>query len=415
MKLLIKNALIVCETSSFHSDKVDLLIENGVIEDIGHGISSADAVTVDVDGLLVTKGLVDLGARLGEPGYEYLEDAQSLSKSAARGGFTHVAVMPNTKPVVDNAAMVDSIAQLPTDGMQLHVIGALTKGLQGKQLAEMLDMNAHQVRLFSDADQPVVHGGILLKALEYTTSVGATVFTKSYDDYLSQGGQIHESLQSTTMGLTAIPSIAEEIGVARDLNILKYSGGKLHIHQLSTKEGVSLVNHAKKEGLNVTCDVSAAHLLYNETVTKNFDTTYKVNPPIRSEEDRKGLLAALESGVIDMIVTGHRPHIIDAKQCEFDQAEFGMSLLETAIPALLDAGVSLETISRSNESARTLLGIDGGLEKGDVADLTLVAKRKMVHKKSSKASKGGNNPHFDQELAYSVVGTVLGDKYKINE
>ncbi len=416
MKLLIKNAKVVCDTSSFNGKQVDVLIEDGIMTQIESKINSdSDTAVIEASGLMITKGLVDVGARLGEPGFEYLEDAQSLTKAAARGGYTHVAVMPNTKPVVDTAAMVDSISQLNVEGVQLHVIGAITKDLAGKQLAEMLDMNAHGVQLFSDDDQPIVHGGILLKALEYTTAAGATILTKSYDDYLSQGGQIHESLQSTTMGLTAIPSIAEEIGVARDLNILKYSGGKLHIHQLSTKEGVALIKKAKKEGVNVTCDVSASHLLFDESYTKGFDTTYKVNPPLRSSKDQKALLKGLEEGVIDMVVTGHRPHVIDAKQCEFDQAEFGMSLIETAVPALMDSGVSLEVLDRSNEAARTLLGLDGGFEVGDCADLTLVSNKPFQLRKNKSASKGVNSPHFDKNMTYSVVGTVLGDKYQINE
>ncbi len=314
----------------------DVVVADGVIA----GPEAADgAERIDAGGLVLAPGLVDLHAHLREPGEEHKETIATGTRAAAAGGFTAVAAMANTVPVTDHAAIVHEVRDLAAAAGSCDVfpVGAITKGLLGESLAEMGEMVEAGVRVFSDDGHCVPSARLLRNALLYATAFPVEVVLAEHaeDASLVEGGHMHEGLQSYSLGLAGRPAAAEEIAVARDLALARATGGRLHLCHLSSARAVELVRRAKAEGVRVTAEVTPHHLVFTDADLATYDTAKKMNPPLRSAEDREALRAGLADGTIDAIATDHAPHAVEEKDMEFDLAPPGTIGLETALAAAL--------------------------------------------------------------------------------
>lgn len=404
MKILLKKVEVVDPASSFHGQVVDILVNRVRIEQIDKTVIAEDAQIFDCGGLSISLGWMDLQTTVGDPGFEYKEDVASLAASAAHGGFTSVCVLPNTQPVIQSKEGVSYLKNKAQFSIvELNVIGALTKDAAGKDLTEMIDMMEQGAVAFSDGKNGTAHAGVLLKGLQYLYKAGKTVITRPFDPYLCADGLVHEGVTSTMNGMKGIPSVAEVITIKRDLEILEYAGGKLHFSAISTKQGVDLIREAKSKGLNVTCDVAVPNLVLNDESMINFDTHYKVFPPLRSESDRKGLIQGVIDGVIDCIVTDHSPQDVDAKKLEFDYADFGMIGLESAFGLLISkvpeipVGVVIEKLT---SSPRKILGLEcPRIEEDQITSLTLFDKNEeWEFTQDDIKSKCSNTPFLGEKL-----------------
>ncbi len=407
MSLLLKNALVIDPKSSYHNKKKDILIEKGLIKSFG---KSSARKTLDCTGKIVTPGWFDLNANFCDPGLEFKEDIASGTKVASRGGFTDVNVMPATQPPIVTKSDVEYIRAKELQEVELHVSAAVSHNLDGENLTEMIDLRGSGVESFSNGDQPISNTKLLLKALQYTSQLHVPVLQNARDSHLSEHTQMHEGVVSTGLGLKGEPSLSEELIVARDLGILKYSGGKIHFSKISTAKSVDLIRKAKKEKLNLTCDVSIHHLIFTDSSLGDFDSTFKSLPPFRSENDKKALIKGLKDGTIDAICSDHRPQDIESKKLEFDLADAGAISLQTFLPALLKIQeVPLEIlIEKITHGPRKVLELEEiSVKKGSVAKLTILdPKCEWRLDKKSNFSKSINSPFWEQQLIGKVAGTI---------
>jgi dihydroorotase len=381
MSLLIKNGRVVDPANS--TDAVqDVLITAGRIERVGPDLPPAAAATViDATGKLVCPGFIDIHVHLREPGYEYKETVATGTRAAAAGGFTAVCCMANTHPVNDNRSITDYIrAKAAVEGVvRVYPIGAVTRGLNGEDLAELAELAEAGCVAFSDDGKCVMNAALYRRAMEYTLPFGAPVISHAEDHHLSRGASMHEGVVSTELGVTGAPAAAEDVMVARDILLAELTGAHVHIAHLSTAGAVRLVRDAKARGVRVTAEVTPHHLLLTEEAVRTFDANAKMNPPLRSKHDTEVLLEALVDGTIDCIATDHAPHAGSEKEGEFDRAAFGIVGLETAVGLMLDrlvkpGALPLATlISRLSRDPARLLGLPGGhLAPGAPADVTIL-------------------------------------------
>ncbi len=331
MHLLLRRVRLL--TNGRLSEPQDLRIQDGRIAAIGPSLPS-DASARELsfaEEVWVMPGWMDVGAQVGEPGYEYREDLHTAAQAAAAGGFTAVAPFPNTSPPVDNKGAV-AFLQHKTAGfpVRFYPIGALSVGTAGKDLAELYDMHSAGAVAFSDGHQPVQDAGLLLRALQYAQAFDGRLLDWPFHKGLAAGGQMHEGLVSTRLGLRGIPSLAEEVAVQRSLSLLEYAGGQLHLHLLSSAKSVALVRAAKAAGLAVTASAAVLNLCFTDEQLQGFDSLWKVLPPLRDEAHRQALLEGVADGTIDFLCTNHIPWHIEAKKLEFPYAEAGAIGLETA-------------------------------------------------------------------------------------
>jgi dihydroorotase len=381
MSLLIRNGRVVDPANS--TDAVqDVLITAGRIERVGPDLSAHAATTVlDATGKIVCPGFIDIHVHLREPGYEYKETVATGTRAAAAGGFTAVCCMANTHPVNDNRSITDYIrAKAAIEGVvRVYPIGAVTRGLGGKELAELAELAEAGCVAFSDDGKCVMNAALYRRAMEYTLPFGAPVISHAEDHHLSQGASMHEGVVSTELGVAGAPAAAEDIMVARDILLAELTGAHVHIAHLSTAGAVRLVRDAKARGVRVTAEVTPHHLLLTEDAVRTFDANAKMNPPLRSKHETEVLLEALVDGTIDCIATDHAPHAGSEKEGEFDRAAFGIIGLETAVGLMLDrlvkpGALPLATlISRLSRDPARLLGLPGGhLAAGAPADVTIL-------------------------------------------
>jgi len=316
MNLIIRKVTVIDPTSKYHRQILDIKIENGIIKEIGTQIANEDDFEeLQLLHLHVSKGWFDSSVSFGEPGFEDRETIENGLNVAGKSGFTAVALQPNSNPVIDNQAHVNFVqAKAMNAATKLYPIGALTKNSEGIDLAELFDMKRAGAIAFGDYNQNIDNANLLKIALQYTQDFNTTVIAFSNDKAIKGKGIVNEGEVAIQLGLKGIPNLAEEIQIARNLAILEYTGGKLHIPTISTSKAVTLIQEAKKKGLNVTCSVAVHNLVLTDAVLHHFDSRHKVVPPLRSENDRQALLEGLKMGVIDLITSDHNPIDIEHKK-----------------------------------------------------------------------------------------------------
>lgn len=379
MNLLIKGGTVVNPAKKQH-EVADVLVKDGKIAAIGQNLSADGADVYDATGLVVAPGLIDMHTHLREPGQEAKEDFYSGTQAAAAGGFTRVATMANTTPVVDNAALVRGLrkqAEL-TGVVKVEFMGAVSKGLKGKELAEMGDMAEAGVVGFSDDGHYVESAAFMRRALEYSSMFNKPVIDHAEEVTLTCEGHMHEGFVAYEMGVKGRPAVAEDMAVARDLLLAEMTGGHIHIAHVSSKDTVDQIRRAKAKGIKVTCEVTAQHLAFTDEYLREYNPAFKMAPPIRSEEHRQALLTGVKDGTIDAIITDHAPHAEEEKDQEFCCALNGFSGLETSLAAVLThtykTGILTldEIVSLMSTRPAQLLGVEGGvLEVGKAADITV--------------------------------------------
>ena len=400
----------------------DLLIDRGVIAERGSGLSAAKATTIDAAGLRALPGLVDLHTHLREPGFEQSETVLTGSRAAAAGGFTAVHAMANTSPVQDTAGVVEQVASLGAQHGYVTVrpVGAVTAGLAGERLSEIgaMAQSRAAVRVFSD-DGKCVHDALLMRrALEYVATFGGVIAQHAQEPRLTEGAQLNEGAVSAELGLAGWPAVAEEAIIARDVLLAEAAGARLHVCHVSTAGSVDIVRWAKARGIAVTAEVTPHHLLLTDESARGYDSRFKVNPPLRTEEDVQAVRAALADGTIDIVATDHAPHPLESKECAWQEASFGMVGLESALSVVQQAVVDTgrlswadvaRVLSRTPAQIGRLDGYATPFEVGSPAHLTLYdPSATSVFSMEHLHGMSRNSPYLGRELPGRVVATIHG-------
>lgn len=410
MNIILKKAKIVDSRSNFHNKVVDIKIEKGIITDISKSITSEKGFEViEHENLHVSEGWFDSSVSFGEPGFEERETIKSGLDTASKSGFTAVGLNPNTNPILDNQALINFVRQKANGHTtKLYPIAAMTKNSDTHNLAELFDMKNAGAVAFGDYKKSIENANVLKLALQYVQDFNGLVIAFSQDKNIKGSGIANEGETSTRLGMKGIPNLSEDLQVARNLLILEYTGGRLHIPTISTKKSVELIKEAKAKGLNVTCSVSVHNLFFTDEVLKGFDTNYKVNPPIRSKEDVQALVKGVKNGTIDMITSDHNPLDIEHKKLEFDKATDGVIGLESAFGAL-NSILPLETTIERLTFPKSIFGIENHpLEVGQQANLTLFNPEftYTFSEKENIFSKSKNSPFIGQKLKGKVYGII---------
>lgn len=421
MSILIKQAKIISDKSQYNNKTVDILIESGKITEIKKSIAAKGNVRViEEEGLCVSIGWFDMQTVSCDPGFEHKENIESLMDCAASGGFTGICVHNYNNPALHNKTQIEYIVNKTKNKVvDVYPVGTITVEGKGKDLAEMYDMKISGAVAFGDYKHPIKDAGMVMRALQYADNVNTLIITHCNDESISHGGQMNEGETAVSLGLKGIPALAEELMLERNVSILEYTGGKLHIPTVSTKGSVDIIKKAKASGLNITAGVSSANLYLDETVLKDFDTNYKLNPPLRTKKDVQALRNAIENGVIDVIVSDHSPQDIESKELEFDLADNGMINLQTSFSCALE-GLKEENLGAIVNSLainpRKVLSIEiPEIEEGNEANLTLFStKLNTILTEKNNHSKSKNSPFFNKPLKGRVIGIINGGKSYFN-
>lgn len=380
MRIVIKNGQIVIPGEK-ETVRGDLAVENGLVISAGGTADTENSEVIDAEGKWVLPGLIDMHVHLREPGQEAKEDIRTGTMAAAAGGITRVATMANTSPVIDCAAVLrDVLQRAESEGaVKVSVIGAVSKNLEGKRLSEMGDLAEAGAVAYSDDGHYIENADFMRRAMEYADMLGKMIIDHAEDRTMCAAGHMNEGTVSYELGVTGRPAAGEDIAVARDLILSELTGCHIHIAHVSSGKSVALIRQAKKKGIHVTAEVTAQHLFFNDSYLKNYDTRFKMAPPIRTEEDRQALIQGLLDGTLDAVVTDHAPHANEEKDAPFCCAPNGMAGLETSLPAVMTAlyhtgKISAGQIAQVMSSApAALLGVRGGcLKPGYPADITVI-------------------------------------------
>ena len=417
MKLLIKNGHVIDPKSGL--DKVaEILVEDGLVAEIGSGIDSTGCEIIEAEGMYVIPGLIDAHCHLRDPGYEYKEDIESGTRSAAKGGFTSIACMPNTNPVLDNEALIKYVInKAKTDGMvNVYPIGAVSKGLKGEELSEIGELKFAGAVALSDDGKPVNNSSLMKKAMQYASMFDITIISHCEDLDLVDEGLMNEGYYSSILGLKGNPAPAEEVMIARDLILAEYTKATVHIAHVSTELGVDLIRNAKRRGVNVTAETCPHYFTLTDKACEGFNTNAKVNPPLRTEKDVAAIIEGLKDGTIDIISTDHAPHHKDEKNVEFKQASNGMVGFETAFPLAITHLVKPghltlnQLVTKMCVNPAKMLGLNKGtIEVGFSADLMIFNINEQYTVDINKLeSKSKNSPFNGFQLYGQPQFTIVG-------
>jgi len=414
--VILKQATIIDSESKFHNQKMDITIENGVITSIDKKAKNSNKIEeISLEDLHVSQGWFDSSVSFGEPGYEDRETIANGLTVAAKNGFTDVALQPNSYPIIDNQSAISFVKNKATTfATNLHPIGALTKNSEGDDLAELFDMKNAGAIAFGDYNRAIEKANIQKIALQYAQDFDGLIISFCQEKSLKGNGVVNEGIVSTQLGLKGIPEMAEEIDVIRNLSLLEYTGGKMHIPTISTAKSVALIKEAKKKGLQITCSVSVHHLTLNDSVLKGFDSRYKVAPPLQTEANRLALIKGIKEGTIDMITSDHNPIDIEHKKLEFDLAKNGTIGLETAF-GMLQNVLPTEIIVEKLVNGKTVFGIEkNSISVGNKASLSLFNPNgKSIFTKEQILSKSKNSAFIGLTLKGNVYGIYNNGKLEL--
>jgi dihydroorotase len=419
MKIIIRNAKVVSKNSDLDSKIIDLKIVDGIVQEIGSDIKvSAEFEEIKIQDLHISEGWFDSSVSFGEPGFEDRETIKNGLLVAAKSGFTAVALQPNSFPVLDNQSQIQFvISKAATSATQLFPIGALTKNSEGHDLAELFDMKNAGAIAFGDYKKNMANANVLKIGLQYVQDFDGLVLAFCQDEKIKGNGVVHEGEISLKLGLKGIPTLAEEIMVSRNLFLLEYTGGKMHIPTISSFKSVDLIREAKKKGLSVTCSVAVHNLVLTDDSLIEFDTRQKVIPPLRDCETNAALIKGVLDGTIDAITSDHNPIDIEHKKMEFDLATNGTIGLESAFAALLTI-LPLDFIIDKLTNARTIFGLQesNSFEKNKKANFTLFTiEDSWEFSKKDIKSKSKNSAFLGQKMKGKVIGIVANNQFIKND
>jgi dihydroorotase len=419
MNLLIKNGRVI-DPSQKIDNMLDVLVENGLVKEIGKGLSAPAGVEViDATGKYVVPGLIDMHVHLRDPGLEYKEDIISGTKAAVSGGFTSVCCMPNTKPVIDNKTVASYIInKAKTEGFcNVFPVGSITYGLSGDRMSEMGELKESGCVAVSDDGKPVNNSELMMRTLQYAAGIGIMVISHAEELELVGEGTMNEGYTSTELGLKGIPRVAEDVATARETLLAEYTGTPIHIAHVSTRGAVRIIREAKARGVKVTCETAPHYFTLTDDAVRGYNTNAKMNPPLREADDVTAIKEGLKDGTIDVIATDHAPHHLDEKDVEFNVAMNGIIGLETSLSlslGLVDDGIITlnQLIEKMSCNPSNLLDLNrGNLSAGSIADITLIDPEvEWIVEADKLASKSKNSPWLGQRMKGGASATVVGGK-----
>ncbi len=414
MRVLIKNATVISSPSPYNGKFLDILVDNGIIADINENIDVPADTTIQAEDLHISTGWMDCFANFCDPGDEYKETLQSGSDAAAAGGFTEIMLLPNTNPVVDNKSQVEYIVQAGKElNVRLHAIGAVTKNTEGTTLSEMYDMHNSGAVAFSDGINSLQSSGVMLKALQYILPFEGTIIQMPDDKNIGASGLMNEGITSTRLGLPGKPAIAEELLIARDIELVRYTGSKIHFTGVSSKKSLEIITKAKHEGLQVTCSATPYHVFFCDEDLVEYDTYLKVNPPLRTREDMLALRDAIKNGLVDCLASHHQPQDNDCKMCEFEYAKNGMTGLESLFGVIGSCEINfIDFVKMQSENSRNIFNLPvPEIKLNTKADLTLFLPNAEYELSEQHIySKSKNNAFIGKKLKGQTLGIINGNK-----
>jgi dihydroorotase len=409
MDVLIKNAKIICSTSKHHGKKRDILIIDGKIEKIALNISTKINKIIDVKNSYVSLGWIDIFSHFCDPGFEHKENLVSGRKVATAGGYTDICILPNTNSIIDSKSGVEYLTNKNQQELvQIHPIGAISQHCEGKKLAEMYDMKNSGAIAFSDGKKTINNPALLLKALQYVKPFDGLIIQIPQEESIAKNGLMHESKYSTKFGLSGNPTTSEIISLQRDIELNNYCESKIHFTGISSKEGVEIIKNAKKKNKQITCSATPQHLIFCDEDLENYNSNFKINPPLRSKKDQAALLKAIEDGTIDCIASHHTPQDIDAKKMEFEYAQEGVISLQTCFSQLLAAGISIEkSVELICEAPRKILNLEKQLEENEMACLTIFnTDTEWLFDKKSNQSQSENSALMNKNMNGKIIAVI---------
>jgi dihydroorotase len=418
MNLLITGVSIADPSSQFNQQICDVRVENGEITAIAATITpQTGEEVVDGQGAYLSPGFFDLNCAIGDPGFETKEDIDTASATASAGGFTGLAVLPHTEPVTHSKSQVRYVVN-KAKGLLVDIfpVGAISLNLEGKEMAELYDMQQAGAVAFSDGLKPITDDGFMSRALQYAKGFNGLLMVYPENKSIAGKAQVNESATSVLLGMKGIPALAEEMQISRDIYLSTFHDAPIHIHNISTAGSVALIKKAKEEGSKITCDVAAHHLVFTEELLNDFDSNYKVKPPLRGDSDIQALLNGLEDGTVDAISAQHRPHEIELKDVEFEIAAYGIIALQTALPLLLKAGLDAQQIAAKLAIApRRILNLPVPvIETGAKANFTLFnTNTEWQYTAENNYSKSANSPLLNQTLTGKVMLVYNNNQFQV--
>ncbi|MET3114035.1 dihydroorotase [Pedobacter sp. CG_S7] len=418
MNLLIKSVSIADPSSQFNQQNCDVRVVGGMITTIAAQLSPNDGEEIfDGKGTYLSPGFFDLNCSIGDPGYETKEDIASATAAATAGGFTALAVLPNTQPVLHSKSQIEYIVNKAKGNLvDVFPIGAISLNLEGQELAELYDMQQAGAVAFSDGEKPIKDDGFMSRALQYAKGFNGLLLVYPENRSIAGKAQVNESKTSVLLGMQGMPALAEEMQISRDIYLAGYHDAPVHIHNISTAGAVALIKRAKKDGIKITCDVAAHQLVFTEELLNDFDSNYKVKPPLRGKADVKALLNGLKDGTVDAVSAQHRPHEIELKEVEFGIAAYGIIALQTTLPLLVKAGLDPQQIAAKLAIApRRILNLPVPVIAVNAkANFTLYSTdHKWLYDAKSNASKSSNSPLLNQTLTGKVMLVYNNNKFQV--